>query len=123
MPKQTKPQPKQQAFNFKGFVRCELSKNEADDYKVWSDGTTDLDLWQLVMTIADSGYSFKVGESSRGQSASLTNVDGPSESKGWILSAYGGTADRASRALFYKHYVKLAESWPTEAAADGWDLG
>jgi hypothetical protein len=107
---------------FKGFVRCELNKSEASDFKSWSDATSDLDLFTLVMELCDSGYKFSCGENAQGMGASLTNVEGPVDSRGYVLSAFAGDPNRAVRAVMYKHYVKLAAAWPV-GGEEGWDLG
>lgn len=122
MPRKAPSKENAAKFVFRGFIRCELNVSERDDYNNWSGSTKDTDLWEMVLKLADSGYKYSVGENNNGMVASLSNYDGPSDSRGYILSAHGGSADRATRALFYKHYVKLAEDWPMEQGDAEWDL-
>lgn len=109
---------KKPTFEYQGFVSCDLRRSDRDDFKAWSADQGDAALFDFIAKAVDSGYKFSVGEGKNGLTASLANVDGPVEARGYILASIAGDAARAIEVLFYKHLVMLEDGWPVGQDAD-----
>lgn len=105
-------------FVFKGFVRCELVKEQKAMFEAWSASLSADDLLGQLSALLDDGFKLSWGEGKQGMTASLSNVDGPAESRGYLLSAMAGRAEKALRVLLYKHLVVLEGQWPLDDGDD-----
>jgi len=117
-PEKKKPLPQ---WEFKGYIKADLQKSERDDFNEWSRGKDMGDVLEWMCSTVDDGYKIILGINKAGLCASMHNVDGEKDSKGYILTAYASTMDQACLLLFYKHVHKLDGHWPT-SDEDG-DMG
>ena len=113
MPKQnTQPQqPKARQVPFRGYIRCEIARSERAEFEAWLAQSPPPDVFDLLLKLADSGYRVGFGAKGDDLMASLSNQDGPEATRGYVLTAFGSSAEQACQAVLYKHYVKLAEDW------------
>lgn len=117
---QQQGKPKGGQMPFKGYIRCEIGKAEAAEYKEWSAAQSDTQVLEQLTRCVDSGY--RVGISAKEESfmCSLSNSDGPAATVGWVLTAFGRDPISAITALLFKHYVKLGEDWGNGDNPDDW---
>jgi hypothetical protein len=101
----------QPQWQYKGFVNCDLRKEDKERFKSFSDGLADADLLSWLWKMCDSGYKVSVGEGKLGLSATLANVDGPEETRGYMLSAQASYAEKAVTLLMFKHEIMLEGVW------------
>lgn len=105
------------AFEFKGFVECELSKDELTALKKqefsYEEGENQL------IRLSEAGFkiSFKYDGYNQCQQVTMMSDDPKSENAGWILVARGSTPFKALKQLCYKHYEVLGELWGSAATA------
>jgi hypothetical protein len=108
------PTPKSPAAKqvpFRGYIRCDIARTERMDFEDWVKRLEPLEVFNLLLKLADSGYRVGFGAKGDDLMASLSNQDGPSETRGYVLTAFGSTAEQACQAVLYKHYVKLSQDW------------
>jgi hypothetical protein len=110
---------KKPAFEWKGFVSCELSTEDkyllkTTDYAaVYPFDTT------MPMLLED-GYKLSLSHDSKTSAylAALTDNNPESDACGLCLTARGSSIYKAITALFYKHFVLLEDGWEAPIERD-----
>ena len=109
-------------WNFKGVIKCELSKSDKMEYKLWLEGQPDVDSW--LLKLMEDGYktTLSYDDYQSCHQASMTpKANLKLEHEGWLLVGRGSTPWRAICNLLYKHLVMLKGSWhnATDRMVDG----
>jgi len=109
----TKYDPKNTNNNFKGYVKCDISKLERQDYLTWA---KDKDLpffWDILTRLVDSDYKLAIKPDNYGGGvmASLTCASTGKDDEGLVLTARAPDMDNAVMLLVYKHVVVLDGQW------------
>lgn len=118
--KQQKP-----AFELKGFVPCDLTKDLKEAGKVWVAQHAD-DLSSNTEKLVDNGYkvSFSFDRVHDCFQASATCTDAENADYGFCLTARAPELWSALGLLMYKHYVVLDCDWnsreATPTTSDKW---
>lgn len=109
------------SFQLKGYVRCELSKSEKEEYKAWEEATSNVQCYERLIKLADSGYLLKVGDTGNGFQASLCAATTGKPWDGYVLVSHAGHAARAVMLLVYKHEVLMQSDWSGFLSEEGED--
>lgn len=112
MPRSKKQDRKQ--FDLKGFVPCNLGKQEKQDAQQWIAANAG-EFFTLLEKIVGDGYKFSVSLDRFHDcfSSSLTCTDPDNSNIGWCLSGRAPDAWSAVGMVLYKHLVVLDGVWDT----------
>lgn len=98
-------------IEYRGFLRCNLSKEQVEQFKAWYE--TRPDVWSVLEEVIDEGYKLSIAEDTFNDAyqASLYCNTKKLDWAGWTLQAFAGTADKALALLFFKHWFVLDKNW------------
>ena len=114
------PAPKAKSgFSLKGYVRCELAKADKEAFAQWELSQEVTDSLGVLLSLVDSGYILKIGESQEGYQASLSAVSCTGDWNGYVLTAHASSPVRATALLVYKHSIMLTSDWSVAIAPAG----
>lgn len=99
-----------------------MSRHDATDFATWCGANTDEIMFRDICRLANSDYKLSVGTKGEDVMAAMTDQDPDRGSYGYVLTAFGSTAESATRAVLYKHFVKLSEDWAAETDPDGFHV-
>lgn len=122
----TTPEPKASKkngqFQLRGYVRCELSASDKEEFKAWESGQEPAAIFAALVKAADSGYLLKVGEQGQGAQASLCASSTGQPWDGMVLVAHAGSSVRAATLLVYKHELMMRGDWSAWLSDEGEDV-
>jgi hypothetical protein len=110
------------SFQLKGYVRCELSTADKDNFRVWESGDDVINVNGRMMDIVEDGYLFKVGDTGSGFQASLCAAQTGKAWDGYVLVAHASYAKRAVHLLWYKHTIMMDGDWSAWMSDEGEDF-
>lgn len=109
-------------FQLKGYLRCELAAADKEAFKAWDSDQAPGSVGGSIISLADSGYLVKLGESGNGFQASLCAATTNKEWEGYVLTAHASSAVRAASLLLFKHSVMMQSDWSPWLAEDSEDF-
>lgn len=98
-------------FKLKGYVRCELSASEKEEFSSWESGRDVAASMARLVALVDDGYLLKLSPNSSGFQASLCASETNHAWDGYVLVAMARHAARAADLLVFKHDALLHGDW------------
>lgn len=104
------------------FVRCELSKAQREELKLWADGQNVQDLMKWVNAKVVGGHVVSVRSNELGYQCSCTGSREVSGHMGLSLVARASSPVRALMSCWYRDTVILEGKWETASKFDELDF-
>lgn len=98
-------------FRLLGYVRCDLSATEREEFASWEAGRERTASLERLLTLVEDGYLLKASPNASGFQASLCAGSTNTPWDGYVLVAMARHASRACDVLVYKHDVLLRGDW------------
>lgn len=114
----SKPKPKSEYPEFKGYVNYVLSEGDKTAYSGWD--VDDHDLWLLIAGHQQCGYKLSVSFNPKNDTFNATYIcnDLASPNAGYCLSAFAPDWYNAVKVLAFKHDIVLDGVWKGENAKE-----